>query len=52
MQNALSTAWTLLLERNADQMSSASRYIHLCFQARMSDEPRLAPHPGPLSYIE
>ena len=35
----------LFLERNAAQMSGVARYIHLCFQARMSDESRLAPHP-------
>ena len=36
----------LFLERNADQMSSFAQYIHLCFQARMSDESHLAPQPG------
>ena len=36
----------LFLERNAAQMSSAGQYIHLCFQARMSEDTHLAPHPG------
>ena len=36
----------LFLERNAAQMSCVAQYIHLCFQARMSDESHLAPHPG------
>ena len=36
----------LFLERNADQIPLVSHYIHLCFQARMSDESHLAPQPG------
>ena len=36
----------LFLDRNADQMPRVARYFHLCFHARMSDESRLAPHPG------
>ena len=36
----------LLLERNADQMSLVAHYIHLCFEARKSDESHLAPQPG------
>ena len=36
----------LLLKRNADQMSLLVHYIHLCFQARKSDESHLAPQPG------
>ncbi|KAA6424585.1 MAG: hypothetical protein FRX49_05794 [Trebouxia sp. A1-2] len=36
----------LFLERSADQMSLVAHYFHLCFQARMSDESHLAPHPG------
>ena len=34
------------LEENADQMSLIAQYIHLCFQARQSDESHLAPQPG------
>ncbi|DBA66314.1 TPA: hypothetical protein ACH3X2_002563 [Trebouxia sp. C0005] len=41
-----SGSFRLFLERNADQMSLVAHYIHLCFQARMSDESHLAPHPG------
>ena len=36
----------LVLERNADQIPLVAHYIHLCFQARMSDESHLAPQPG------
>ena len=36
----------LFLERNADQIPLVAHYIHLCFQARMSDESHLAPQPG------
>ena len=36
----------LFLERNADQTPLVAHYIHLCFQARMSDESHLAPQPG------
>ena len=34
----------LFLERNVDRMPSVAHYIHLCFQARRSNEPHLAPH--------
>ena len=36
----------LFLERNADQTPLVARYIHLCFQARMSDASHMAPQPG------
>ena len=36
----------LFLERNVNQMSLVAHYIHLCFQARISDESYLAPYPG------
>ena len=36
----------LFLERNSDQMPLVAHYIHLCFQARMSNESHLAPQHG------
>ena len=36
----------LFLEHNADQTHLVAHYIHLCFQARMSNESHLAPQPG------
>lgn len=41
----LSDGICLFLERNADQMSGAARYIHVCFHARMCNESHLAAHP-------
>ena len=35
----------LFFEQNAHQLGSVAHHIHLCFQARMSDESHLAPHP-------
>ena len=35
----------LVLERNADQMSLVAHHIHMCFQARKSNESHLAHHP-------
>lgn len=36
----------LFFEANNDQLHLVARHIHLCFQARMSDESHLAPYPG------
>ena len=35
----------LFFEQNSHQLGFVAHHIHLCFQARMSDEPLLAPHP-------
>ena len=35
----------LFFEQNAHQLGFVAHHIHLCFQARMSDESHLAPHP-------
>ncbi len=35
----------LFFEQNSHQLGFVAHQIHLCFQARMSDEPQLAPHP-------
>ena len=35
----------LFFEQNAHQLDFVAHHIHLCFQARMSDESHLAPHP-------
>ncbi len=32
-------------EQNSHQVAHVAHHIHLCFQARMSDESLLAPHP-------
>jgi len=39
----LSTTHSQLVSYNAGQLFA--HHIHLCFQARMSDESQLAPHP-------
>ena len=36
----------LFFEANADQLSLVATHLHLCFQARKSDESHLAPYPG------
>ena len=36
----------LFFEANSDQLPLVARHIHLCFQARKSDESHLAPYPG------
>ena len=36
----------LFFEANTDQLPLVARHIHLCFQARKSDESHLAPYPG------
>ncbi len=35
----------LFFEQNSHQLGFVAHHIHLCFQARMSDESQLAPHP-------
>ena len=35
----------LFFEQNSHQLGFVAHHIHLCFQARMSDESLLAPHP-------
>ncbi len=35
----------LFTEQNSHQLGFVAHHIHLCFQARMSDESHLAPHP-------
>ena len=35
----------LFIEQNFHQLGSVAHRIHLCCQARMSDESQLAPHP-------
>ena len=35
----------LFLEQNSHQLDSVAHHIHLCCQARISDESLLAPHP-------
>ena len=35
----------LLFEQNSHQLGFVAHHIHLCFQARMSDESLLAAHP-------
>ena len=35
----------LFFKQNSHQLGLVAHHIHLCFQARMSDEPQLAPHP-------
>ena len=32
-------------EQNSHELGFAAHHIHLCSQARMSDESQLAPHP-------
>ena len=36
----------LFVECNTDQIPLVALFIHLCFQARMSNESHLAPQPG------
>ncbi len=36
-----------IFQQNSHQLGFVAHHIHLCFQARMSDESLLAPHPRP-----
>ena len=37
-------AMNVFFEQNSHQLGIVAHHIHLCFQPRMSDESRLAPH--------